>query len=168
MHGCTQLIHAYASFKVYIQTQRLDGLYVNPQRTSQTVSSPPTQESQPIMQVAVDYHGIDDDGIKETLSWEALQVVSGLMEQIRRVTVKHHLGVENDQLPTVGVAVDPFQFIPPEAHPLLARLGTMSRTTYNYKQTRPALQTKLALCPYPRRWPTADSMRRTCPRFSLV
>jgi hypothetical protein len=106
------------AFKVYIQTQRRDGLYVNLQRTSPTVLSPPlsppTQESQHIMQDAVDYHGI-----REILSLEALQRVSGLMEKIRRITAIHHLGTANDQLPTVGVEVDPFQFIPQEARCLL-------------------------------------------------
>jgi hypothetical protein len=88
------------------------------------------------MQVAVDYHGIDDDGVKESLSLEDLQKVSDLMEKIRRITAKHHLGVENDQLQTVGIAVDPFQFIPFEAYCLLESLGTMSRTAYNYVLVR--------------------------------
>jgi len=124
------------TFKGYVKTQQLDGLYANPQRPSQTVLSTPTQVSQTIMQDAVDYHGIDGDGVKESLSLEHLQEVAGLMEQIRRVTAKHHLGVENDQLPTVGVPVDPFQFIPQAAHHLLVRLGTMSRTAYDYVLVR--------------------------------
>ena len=107
-----------SAFRLFNQKQREDGLYVNPHRTSPTVRSPPTQESQAIMASALEYHGIR----------ECQSLVSGLMEQIRRITATHKLGHANDQVPTVGVPVDPCQFVLQDALHVLARLCRVSQT----------------------------------------